>query len=134
MEPDFFFPLEPLCPPQNGYLTPEPTVISLMTIRYSPASTPMSEELWPTILPPEGISIHIKADNNGAIGLSAGTTPHSHTKQFDKMEVNYVQEQVQLQRVLLQKIPTEDNIADIFTKPLPESKFRRFRQGLGIET
>src|SRR5438045_2141520 len=48
MEPDFFFPLEPLCPPQNGYLTPEPTVISLMTIRYSPASTPMSEELWPT--------------------------------------------------------------------------------------
>jgi hypothetical protein len=50
------------------------------------------------------------------------------------MEANYVQEQVQLQRVLLQKIPTEDNIADVFTKPLPESKFRRFRQGLGIET
>ena len=50
------------------------------------------------------------------------------------MEVNYVQEQVQLERVLLQKIPTEDNIADIFTKPLPESKFERFRQGLGIET
>lgn len=94
----------------------------------------VSEELWPVILPLEGVSIHIKADNNGAIGLSAGTTPHSHTKHFDKMEVNYVQEQVQLQRVLLQKIPTEDNIADIFTKPLPESKFRRFRQGLGIET
>jgi hypothetical protein len=94
----------------------------------------VSEELWPVIVPPEGISIHIKADNNGAIGLSAGTTPHSHTKHYDRMEVNYVQEQVQLQRVLLQKIPTEDNIADIFTKPLPESKFRRFRQGLGIET
>jgi hypothetical protein len=77
----------------------------------------VSEELWPAILPPEGISIHIKVDNNGAIGLSAGTTPHPHTKYFDRMEVNYVQEQVQLQRVLLQKIPTEDNIADFFTKP-----------------
>jgi hypothetical protein len=50
------------------------------------------------------------------------------------MEVGYVQEQVQLQGVLLQKIPTEDNIVEIFAKPLPESKFRRFRQGLGIET
>jgi hypothetical protein len=50
------------------------------------------------------------------------------------MEVDYVQEQVQLQRVLLQKLPTEDNTANIFTKPLPESKFRRFRQGLGIGT
>jgi hypothetical protein len=53
------------------------------------------------------------------------------------MEVDYFQEPVQLQRVLLQKIlqkiPTKDNIADIFAKPLPESKFRRFRQGLGIE-
>lgn len=77
----------------------------------------VSEELWPAILLSEGISIHIKADNNGAIGLSAGTTPHPHTKYFDRMEVNYVQEQVQLQRVLLQKIPTEDNIADFFTKP-----------------
>src|SRR5271170_5016785 len=42
-EPDFFFPLEPLCPPQNGYLTLEQTAISLTIVRYSPASTPMSE-------------------------------------------------------------------------------------------
>jgi hypothetical protein len=77
----------------------------------------VSEELWPAILPLEGISIHIKADNNEAIGLSAGTTPHPHPKYFGRMEVNYVQEQVQLQRVLLQKIPTEANIADVFTKP-----------------
>jgi len=88
------------------------------------SSDKVSKEIWPAILPPEGISIHIKADNNGAIGLSAGTTPHSHTKHFNRMEFNYVQKQIQLQRVLLQKIPTEDNIADIFTKPLPESKFR----------
>jgi transposase InsO family protein len=94
--------------------------------------THLAQELWPEVLPGP-IPIYIHADNNGAVGLASATAPHSQTKHFDRMEVRYVQEQVQLRKVLMKKIHTDNNIADIFTKPLSEPKFTRFRLGLGIE-
>ena len=50
------------------------------------------------------------------------------------MEVHYhfVREKIVEGLIDLRHIKTEDQVADIFTKPLPKEKFCKFRRKLGL--
>ena len=40
---------------------------------------------------------------------------------------HYIKDEVNAKHVMLQYVPTEDNLADIFTKPLARVRFNRLR-------
>jgi len=47
---------------------------------------------------------------------------HQRTKYIDH-KYDFVREQVQAKNIIQQKIKTDDNLADLFTKPLSKREF-----------
>ena len=70
-------------------------------------------------------------DNQGAIRLSKDSTFHGCTKHID-VHFHFVRQTVSQDHIELQYCPTNDMIADIFTKPLARLKFEKFRSLLGV--
>lgn len=56
---------------------------------------------------------------------------HAHTKHIET-HYHFVREKVLTQDIQLQKIRTDDQVADIFTKALGKARFEVFRGALGI--
>jgi hypothetical protein len=75
--------------------------------------------------------ITIFCDNTSAIRLAenAMTTPRS--KHIDT-RFHYIRQQVQDGKIAVKYVPGEDNVADIFTKPLGRIKVEKFRKMLNI--
>jgi hypothetical protein len=68
-------------------------------------------------------SICIHCDSQSAIHLARNqNTFHRRTKHID-VKYNFIRDEIEKGRVLLDKIATEDNPADMMTKPLPYPKF-----------
>ena len=76
--------------------------------------------------------IRINCDNQGAIALSKDNKFHARTKHID-IRYHFVREAVEDGKITLKYIPTDENPADIFTKPLAKAKFRRFTELLGLK-
>ncbi|KAI2867915.1 hypothetical protein CBS76997_10738 [Aspergillus niger] len=74
----------------------------------------------------------ICGDNQGAIALSSNPQCHSRTKHMG-IQRKWQGEFQGLGTVELKYIPTTEQIADGFTKPLPRERCEWFRKGLGIE-
>jgi hypothetical protein len=55
----------------------------------------------------------------------------ARTKHID-IRYHFIREAVENSKINMQYIPTNDNIADIFTKPLAKAKFERFTAMLGL--
>ena len=75
--------------------------------------------------------IIIKCDNKSAINISKNPVQHSRTKHID-IKYHFLKDQVTQNVVKLEFIPTNDQVADIFTKPLPKDVFERLRALLGV--
>ena len=75
--------------------------------------------------------ITINSDNQGAIALSKDNKFHARTKHID-VQYHFVREAVEDGKMSVVYIPTDDNPADIFTKPLAKPKFRHFVELLGL--
>nr|GEZ96401.1 retrovirus-related Pol polyprotein from transposon TNT 1-94 [Tanacetum cinerariifolium] len=60
--------------------------------------------------------IPIMWDNKGAIDLSKNPVQHSRTKHI-KISHHFLRDNVQKGHILIKKVPSVDNIADILTKP-----------------
>ena len=73
----------------------------------------------------------IKCDNTSAINMSKNPIMHSKTKHMP-IKYHYLREQVSQKDVKLEYIDTKEQIADIFTKPLPKESFEHLRQKLGL--
>ena len=75
--------------------------------------------------------IPIFCDNTSAIAISNNPVQHSRTKHID-VRYHFIREHVMNGTVELHFVPTEQQIADIFTKPLDESTFSRLVCELGM--
>ncbi|GJW69644.1 hypothetical protein Tco_0126561 [Tanacetum coccineum] len=62
-------------------------------------------------------NIPIMCDNKGAIDLSKNPVQHSRTKHIE-IRHHFLRDNVQKGNISLEKVSSEDNIADILTKPL----------------
>jgi len=73
----------------------------------------------------------IKGDSRGAIALSKTTKDHGKIKHID-IRHHYLRELVKSNLVVFKQIPSADNIADLFTKPLARDHHLRFLDALSI--
>ena len=74
----------------------------------------------------------IKGDSRGAIALTKNTKDHGKVKHID-IRHHYIRELLRSGIITLEQIPSADNIADLFTKPLPRDHHHRFLTALNIE-
>ena len=76
--------------------------------------------------------IPIRCDNTSAINLSKNPILHSRTKHMDNRH-HFLRDHVQKGDCVLKFIKTKNQLADIFTKPLPKESFFTIRRELGID-
>jgi phage anti-repressor protein len=73
----------------------------------------------------------IHCDNTSAINISKNPVQHSRTKHID-IRHHFIRDLVESREVALMFIPTENQLADILTKPLDGSRFESLRKAIGI--
>jgi hypothetical protein len=77
----------------------------------------------------DSLETPIFSDNQGCIALAKDPVAHSRTKHID-VRYHYIRELVAFGKTSVEYCPTEDMLADILTKPLPNTAYRRCIQGL----
>ena len=70
-------------------------------------------------------------DNTSSINISKNLVMHSKTKHI-AIKYHFVWELVQDKEIRLEYVHTKEQIADIFTKPLPKDAFLYLRGKLGV--
>ncbi|KAG9450658.1 hypothetical protein H6P81_010623 [Aristolochia fimbriata] len=75
----------------------------------------------------------IYVDNKSAISLAKNPISHSRSKHIDT-RYHFIREQVKAKVVELIYCRSEDQVADIFTKPLKTDAFKKFRDRLGMRS
>ena len=70
-------------------------------------------------------------DNEAALKLAQFHMITPRSKHFDT-KFHYIREQVHQKSIQLVHCPGEENIADIWTKPLGKERFMKFRSQLGV--
>ena len=73
----------------------------------------------------------IYCDNQSCIKMSENPVDHDRSKHIDT-RYHYIRDMVQKGAVQLQYLSTDEQIADILTKPLTRVKFEYFRAKLGV--
>ena len=71
-----------------------------------------------------------KCDNTSAINLSKNLIQHSRIS--IKMRHHFLKDHVQKGDVVVEFVSTENQLVDIFTKPLSEEQFIKIRHQLGM--
>ena len=76
--------------------------------------------------------ISIICDNTSAISISKN--PVMHTKTINiPIKYHFLREHVNDKFVKLDYVPTKEQIADMFTKPLPKDAFEYLTHRLGVQ-
>jgi hypothetical protein len=75
--------------------------------------------------------IPIYCDNISAIGISKTPMMHSKTKHIP-IKYHFLWEQVGEKNIGVEYVGTKEQVANIFTKPLPREAFEYLRQRLGV--
>lgn len=76
--------------------------------------------------------IIIYEDNNGCISIANNPTNHKRTKHVD-IKYHFSREQIEKNVIKLNYIPTDQQLADVLTKPLPAVTFQYMRSKMGLE-
>jgi Reverse transcriptase (RNA-dependent DNA polymerase)/GAG-pre-integrase domain/gag-polypeptide of LTR copia-type len=74
----------------------------------------------------------IRGDNRGAIALTKNTRDHGKVKHID-IRHHYIRELLQSGTIAMEQVSSADNLADIFTKPLPRDHHHRLLNALNIQ-
>ena len=75
--------------------------------------------------------IPIFCDNRRVIAITENPVQHSRTKHID-IRYHFIREHVMNGTIELHFVPSEKQLADIFTKPLDEYTFSRLVSELGL--
>ena len=79
----------------------------------------------------EDLPFEIKCDNNAAITLMKNASGHSHVKHTD-IKHHWIHEAADTGEIMVTYIPTEESIADFFTKVLPCPQFKKLVKLMGL--
>jgi hypothetical protein len=75
--------------------------------------------------------IPIYCDNTSAINISKNLVMHSKTKHIP-IKYHFLQEKGAKNNTRVEYVGTKEQVADIFSKPLPQEAFEYLRQRLGV--
>ncbi|GKC23543.1 hypothetical protein Tco_1025693 [Tanacetum coccineum] len=120
-----------------SWLSKKQTVLAISTIEaeYVSARKACQQALWmkQALVDNDIIldDISILSENKGVIDLSKNPILHSHTKHIE-IRHHFLRDNVQKGNISTEKFSSENNIADILTKPLKREPFNLLRLGLGI--
>ena len=67
----------------------------------------------------------ILCDNQGAIALAKNPIKHQRCKHVD-IKYHFIRDEIVEGRLNVEYVPSEQNIADVFTKPMPKTKLQKF--------
>ena len=76
-------------------------------------------------------NIPIMCDNTSAINLSKNPIQHSRSKHIE-IKHHFIRDHVQKKDIVLSFVDTENQLADILTKPLVEDRFNFLKEKLQI--
>jgi Reverse transcriptase (RNA-dependent DNA polymerase)/gag-polypeptide of LTR copia-type/Zinc knuckle len=76
-------------------------------------------------------AVPLACDNQSAIAMTKDARYHARTKHID-IRYHYIREQVESDRLAISYVPSEENVADIFTKALPRVQFEYLVRCLGL--
>lgn len=75
--------------------------------------------------------VSIFCDNTSAINISKNPVLHARTKHFE-LKYHFLREKFQNKEVILEHVSSKEQLADIFTKPLPKATLTYLRGELGM--
>ena len=84
-------------------------------------------EVVPSITDP----ITVYCDNNGAIAKAKEPWSHQRSKHVLR-RYHFIREIIARNDVKMERVPTDDNVADPFAKVLPQNKFEHHLESMGI--
>lgn len=120
-----------------AWMSKKQASISLSTAEaeYLAAESCCTQLLWmKTLLGDYGFSqdtMIVTCDNTSAINISNYPIQHSRTKHID-IRYHFLRDLVESEVVSFSFIPTENQSADILTKPLDGSRFESLRKAIGV--
>ena len=83
------------------------------------------------IFQPLEFPIKIYSDNQSAIAIAYGNQQHARTKHFD-IRLYFIRDIIENNEISIKYFPTDQMVADIFTKGLPSPRTKILSQKLGI--
>jgi hypothetical protein len=121
-----------------SWLSKKQSSISLSTVEgeYIATTTCCTQVLWmkQTLIDIQveyNEPIPIYCDNTSPISISKNSVMHSKTKHIP-IKYHFLQEQVAEKNIRVEYVGTKEQVAYIFTKPLPWEAFEYLRQRLGV--
>ena len=75
--------------------------------------------------------VPLLCDNESAVKIANNPIQHSRTKHIE-IRHHFLRDSVANENILLRNVRSEDQLADIFTKPLNEVTFSRLRGELNV--
>lgn len=121
------------------WLSKKQPIVTLSTCEaeYVAASSCVCHSLWLRKLLKEmnfsqEKATNIRVDNKSAIELAKNPVHHERSKHID-VRFHFIREHVKNGDVEMTHVASRDQVADIFTKPLPAELFNKFKNLLGMQ-
>ena len=110
--------------------------LSSIEAKYVAATTAAQECIWiKRLLQDTGFALNypipVSCDNESTNKLASNPVFHASTKHIE-VHYHFVREKVLKQEIVLKKVGTNDQVANVFTKALLRAKFEKFRSALGV--
>jgi hypothetical protein len=77
------------------------------------------------------LSTPIKIDNQSTISITNNPVQHSKTKHID-IRYHFIRDCAEKKLIILEKVLTDDNLADLFTKAFDRARFELLVQLIGM--